>query len=129
MILRELQSFLKTCPSLSGREININYLGHREGDCSLDEQGDYTVLRTYCDGERIVSRRFALGLRSAFDENAVLNMKDCELLEEVAQWLIINVPYIAIDKMPYLAESSVQGARLQLEFTLTYRENKEGILW
>ena len=136
MWTRAIREFLRGCPGLSGREININYLGYNEGDCSLEPVGEADVLKIYCDGKRVCSCDFCIGVRCGFDENSNLNLKDVEFLEKLVLWLEkqnslgvlpelsqgFSAVGIGIKTMPHLFESSVQGARMQFEFTLTYRE-------
>ena len=136
MWTRAMHEFIKSYPLLEGKEINVNYLGYREGDCSLEPIGEAEVIKTYCDGKRVLSCDFCIGVRCGFDENPNLNIKDVEFLEKLAIWLEkqgslgsrpeLSEGFLPIDigikRMPHLFESSVQGARMQLEFTLTYRE-------
>lgn len=137
MILRALREFFVGCPLFSGKDINVNFLGQNESSCSIDPIGTFSVERTYCDGKRVLSQGFCLGIRCAFDGNTRMNLEDTEFLENVALWIeqqnvIGNMPVLSdnfsalklsVTKMPYLYESSIQGARMQVEFTLIYREN------
>lgn len=136
-MITALIEFFKSCPQLLGKELNVNYLGYRDGDCSIDQLGEFSKIKSYCDGGGVYSRDFAICVRCGWDENAPLNKRDAEFLEAIALWItqqnaIGNLPYlgegcqavaIGIKTMPYLAESSVQGGRMHLEFTLKYREN------
>ena len=136
MIIEAMREFFLTCPLFSGKELNINYLGYLEGCCSINPIGSYSVVKSYCDGKRLLSSDFSLSLRCGFDENVVLNLKDAEFMEKVALWieqqnLIGNMPCLSGDneavkmtvtKMPYLHESSAQGAMMRLEVSLIYRE-------
>lgn len=136
MWTRAIHEFIMSCPQFEGRDINVNYLGYKEGDCSLEPIGETEVVKIYCDGKRVLSCDFCIGVRCGFDENSSLNIKDVEFLEKLAMWLekqgsmgilpelsegFLPVA-ISIKRMPHLFESSVQGARMQLEFTFTYRE-------
>ena len=137
MIIRALREFFLGCPLFLKKDINVNFLGHNEGNCSVEPLGTLSVVKTYCDGKRILSQDFCMGIRCVFDANTRMNLNEAEFLEKVALWihqqnLIGNMPMLSGDytsvgirvtKMPYLYESSIQGAKMQLEFTLLYRED------
>ena len=123
-------------PYLSSKRVNVNFLGHKEGDVSIEPIGDFSVVKKYCDGKRVFSQEIVLSIRCGFDENINLNLSDAALMESVCGWIDEqnqkgNLPKICdgykvlsitIAKAPHLYESSVQGARMQTQFSLTYRE-------
>lgn len=136
MWIKELKEFLSLCPEFYGKVININYLGHKEGDLSLDPMGESRVVRKYCDGKRVMEEDFCISTRCGFDENTSLNLKDTEFMEKVALWIgeqnstgvmpTLDSGYLGVridvKRMPHLYESSIQGARMQMILTFTYKE-------
>lgn len=136
MILNALLEFFKGCPYLTDRKISVNYLGHTANCASLEAIGEYSVLKKYYDGKKMCSQDFAFSIRCGFDGNVALNLADSGLMEGVCLWieqqnLIGNMPCLydgysafglKVTKMPFMHESSVQGARMQLEFSLIYKE-------
>lgn len=136
MWIKAMKEFMETCPEFLGRSMNINYLGHKEGDLSIDPMGESRVVRKYCDGKRVMEEDFCISRRCGFDENTSLNLKDAEFMEKVALWIdaknstgtmpVLDAGYVGvlidIKKMPHLYESSIQGARMQMVLTFTYKE-------
>lgn len=136
MILKALLEFFKGCPYLADRKISVNYLGHTADCASLEALGEYSVLKKYYDGKRVLSQDFSFSIRCGFDGNLKLNLGDSGFMERVCLWIeqqsaIGNMPCLAdgysaaafkLIRMPYLYESSVQGARMQFEFSLIYKE-------
>lgn len=136
MILNALLEFFKSCPYLEGRKISVNYLGHTANCASIEALGEYSVIKKYCDGKRVLSQDFSFSIRCGFDGNIALNLDDSGLMEGLCLWIeqqsvIGNMPFLfegysavalKIIKMPYMYESSVQGARMQIEFSLIYKE-------
>ncbi|MBE7015572.1 MAG: hypothetical protein E7417_01975 [Ruminococcaceae bacterium] len=136
MILNALLEFFESCPYIADRKVSVNYLGHTANCASLEAMGEYSVIKKYYDGKGVYSQDFAFSIRCGFDGNVALNLRDSELMERLCLWIeqqnaIGNMPCLAdgysalklkIIKMPYLYESSVQGARMQIEFSLIYKE-------
>lgn len=136
MVIEGLQKFFSACPYFSSKRVNVNFLGHKEGDVSIEPVGGFSVIKKYCDGKRVFEQELTLSIRCGFDENISLNLKDAALMESVCAWIDEqnrkgNLPktdngYKALDitvtKAPHLYESSVQGARMQMQLSLTYRE-------
>lgn len=136
MVIKGLQKFFASCPHLSKKRVNVNFLDYNEGAVSIEPMGSFSVIKKYCDGKSVVKQDFSLSVRCGFDSNLTLNLKDAELLENICHWIgeqnsIANLPTlsdgfsaldISVTKMPHLYESSVQGARMQVHFSLTYKE-------
>lgn len=137
MVLRELRDFFLGCPLFLGKRVNVNFLGHNEGDISIEPKGDFSVIKKYCDGKKVYSQDFCISIRCGFDANVELNLSDSAFLESVALWIGnqnkkgilpslkdgLSAVSIAVTRMPHIYDSSVQGATMRLEFSLTYREN------
>ena len=136
MILKGVRDFFLRCDLFKGKSINVNFLAHNEGAVSIEPFGSLSVVKKYCDGKKVFSQDYYLSVRCGFDANIELNLKDAAFLESVCLWLdeqnqAGNLPYlgdrfiadrIIVTKAPYLYESSVQGARMQIDFSLIYRE-------
>ena len=136
MVTGGLYKFFSDCPQFLKKRININFLGHNEGDVSIEPIGDFSIIKKYSDGKRVMSQEFCLSIRCAFDANIRLNLKDAQLMEAVCQWIdeqdragalpnlsdTLAALGISVTKTPHIYESSVQGAKMQIYFKLTYRE-------
>ena len=136
MIIDALRRFFLTCPYFAGRDVNVNFLNYKEGDCSIDQLGDCSVIRRYTDGATVRSCDFCLAMRCGFDADTTLNLQDAELFEKIAAWITAQssrgiLPDVGegiaclgleIQRMPSLAEASVQGARIELVLRLIYKE-------
>ena len=87
MIIRALREFFLGCPLFVNKDINVNFLGHNEGNCSVEPLGTLSVVKTYCDGKRLLSQDFCMGIRCVFDANTRMNLNEAEFLEKVALWI------------------------------------------
>ena len=67
MFLDILANFFSSCPSLSGKKINTDYLSESLGSVSLISCGDDPIYRLYTDGGALYQTVFTLALRGPFD--------------------------------------------------------------
>lgn len=135
MIIDAVREYLLSCPEISGKKVNINCLGTRQGSLTLDNVPADTTIKKYCDGEELKQAVFSLAIRDRYDENLQENTSVSELLEKIEVWLYTqnlnnNLPKLTEDKISpvsievtksgHLYDTSMANGRWQLEFRLLY---------
>ncbi len=134
-IVDSVKSFLEQCPLIEKGRINVNYLGKRGGDLSIEAEPSETVIKSYVDGSSLRRFAFVVALRGYFDEDEVQNMNTARFFEELGRWMescgrlpLLGQGLTAQSIEPvtegYLYSADGVGARYQLRCRLIYR--KEG---
>lgn len=86
-MVNEVLEFLRECPRISGRAVNINHLSHRVGACSLETADGGGVVKVYADGGRILKQKFVLAIRAAVCEDLKVGAETAKLFDDVREWL------------------------------------------
>lgn len=87
-MIDKVQEFLCKCPYLSGKAVNVNYLGHDVGSCSLECTADSSLLKGYADGGQLRCEEFVLAVREAYSADKTHGLAASALLENVRKWLL-----------------------------------------
>ena len=138
MIIESIREYMLSCPTLSGKKININCLGVKRRSLSVDNVMAESVIKKYCDGEVLKQAVFTLGVRDRYDESLGENLYVINLLEEVEKWIynqniIMNLPKldsddmvvrsIEVTKSGHLHDTSMGSGRWQMEFRIVYKQS------
>ena len=89
-MVNEVMEFLSECPLLKNRLLNVNYLSHRTGSCSLESTEGGAVIAKYADGAQRRRERFVFAAREAFSEDKGHNIAAAELFEGIRAWLAVK---------------------------------------
>jgi len=135
MIIDAVREYLFSCPELSGKKMNINCLGTKQGSLTLDNVPADATVKKYCDGAELKQAVFSLGVRDRYDENLEANTSVSQLLEKIEVWIYkqnllnnlpvflddkINAVAVEVTKSGHLYDTSMANGRWQLEFRLLY---------
>ena len=138
MIIDAVREYIKTCPSLSGKKVNINCLGTKNHSFTIDNVASDAVIKKYCDGSELKQAVFTLGVRDRYDETLGENLYVITLLEKIEDWIykqniIKNLPILESDditarsievtKSGHLHDTSMGSGRWQLEFRIVYKQS------
>lgn len=137
-IIEGLKNFFEECPLLGDGGINVNYLGGRGGDYSIEAVPSRPVVKKYVDGGEIRSCSFVFASREFYDEDERQNIETARFYEELEGWIeernaLGRLPLLGEGLVPLKIEVSSSGgfcsasggtARFQLQGRLIYR--KEG---
>lgn len=83
----EVLEFLRECPQISDRVVNINHLSHRVGACSLETADGGGIVKEYADGGKMLKQEFVLALRAAVCEDLKVGEENAKFFDGVREWL------------------------------------------
>lgn len=133
-MIKELHEYFKTCPLLDASEINIDYLGSKNGGFTIEAMPCEPVVRRYYTGGTLRQYCFVLALRRSYTGSVAENLRNEQLCEELAEWVEEcnadgNLPELSsgasaqeltITSSGYLFDEATNQARYQIGFRLIY---------
>ena len=136
-IIESLKAFFEECPLLRDGFINVNYLGAKKADYSIESVPSEPVIRRYVDGGSLRQFVFVFASREYYDEDQLRNMDTARFYEELGAWIeercrARRLPALTegtalkleVTAGGYLLSDKAGTARFQLQCRLIYR--KEG---
>ena len=137
-IIDSIKAFFEGCPLLENGRINVNYLGRRKADYSIESVPSEPVIRRYVDGTTLRQYVFVFASREFYDEDQLQNMDTARFYEELGAWIEEKnrggeLPLLdggsralrlEVSTGGYILSSKPGTARFQLQCRLVYR--KEG---
>lgn len=138
-IIECIQDYFKTCPHLTGQDINVDFLGDDGESYSIEEVPSTIITKKFIDGSREKQCLFVLAGRKIFGgiENQQ-KINNLHLFEKISKWLESNtesdVLPVLNDKQTatsvetissgYLfgVDSTEKYARYQIQCKLIYEE-------
>ncbi len=139
MIIDKIRDFMLTCPLLENGSININCLGSKPVCYSIEQVAKEPVVKRYCDGGALKQCCFIFAVRDSYDEVPEFNIEAAELMEQIEGWveqqnMVGNLPQlenshlfpesIEVTSSGSMFDSTIDSARLQIEFRLLYRQER-----
>lgn len=136
MIIDSLREFFEECPLLKNGKINVNYLGSRGADYSIEAVPSSPVVKRYVDGGEIRQYAFVFASREFYDEDRLHNMDIARFYEELCSWIEnrsasgqlpkledgFAAERIEIAATGYIAGANASSARFQIQCRLIYRK-------
>lgn len=86
-MIKELQEFFAECPLLGESEINVDFLGSRGDSFTIETVPCEPVIKRYYTGGSLRQYCFQIALRRTYGGSPAENMKNEQLLEEIAEWV------------------------------------------
>ncbi len=86
-IIDGLKEFFKECPLLGDGVINVNYLGSKKADYSIESVPAEPVLRRYVDGATLRQYVFVFASREYYDDDREENIRAAGFYEQLQSWL------------------------------------------
>ena len=137
-IIDSLKDFFEECPLLEGGRINVNYLGPKKADYSIEGVPSDPVIRRYVDGATLRQYVFVFASREYYDEDQLQNMDTARFYEELGAWIEeknsrgelpllkdgCRALILEVSTGGYILSARSGSARFQLQCRLIYR--KEG---
>ena len=133
-MINKVAEFLSLCPYLHGKEINVNYLDHKDGAVMLKVEGEQRVIRKYADGGALKSVVFGLVIRRGFAPEIARNKCLADEFGKIEMWieeqnLKGNLPEIknalravsvGVEKCFKVSDTDRSGARYEAKIELIY---------
>lgn len=133
MIIDALRDHIKTCPLLSGKRINVNFIGVKMS-YSVDPLPCEPVIRKYTDGGSVRQFQFQLSSKELYDEDARVNIENSGFYQAFQEWLEKStMGALETGKTPlyfetlssgYLYDVDGHDARYAVECRLIYEQEK-----
>lgn len=136
MIIDSLRDFFEECPLLKDGKINVNYLGSRGEDYSIEAVPSSPVVKRYVDGGELRQYVFVFASREFYDEDRLRNMDTARFYEELCGWIEsrsaagqlpllddgLTAERLEVTATGYAADANAASARFQIQCRLIYRK-------
>lgn len=134
-VIKVVREYLYTCPYLSQKNINIDYLGNEANEYSVDKIPCEPVVKQYVDGSSIQQYQFAITSIESYSNDYSINQKNIEFYEMFEKWIqtqntIGNYPNLQEEVYAIeVIENSNQitretnTAKYQVKLRILYRRN------
>lgn len=138
LFIKSIISYLKKCNIFNeNASVNINYLGPKIDDYSLESVPTETILKKDIEGRKEKQKVFVFASRRTYSRDCIENEKNYEFFEELSEWIeemndeecypdisnideISEISSIEVVDSPYIAAVSELEARYQMEIKITY---------
>lgn len=136
-IIESIKDYLATCPHLSGKEININYLSPTPDSFAIDNVAKNPIVKRYVSGETIRQYCFLLAGRMVYDGDLNSNLEISQFFENFENWIALqneakifpdfddtDITPIAIEvtKSGEIQDTARTSARIHFELRLLYKQ-------
>ena len=81
-IIESLKNYLATCPELSEKEININYLSSKPNSFAISNVAKNPIVKRYVSGETVRQYCFFLTGRIVYDGDQEENLSVSDFFEK-----------------------------------------------
>lgn len=138
MIIDKIREYMLVCPLLDEfGKINIDYLGVKPTEYTIDSQPTTEVIKNYVDGGKLKQYVFVFGSREYYGPDELQNIENSGFYERLSRWFeeqtnIGNLPdlgegkdSIKIESLTsgYLLSANEDSARYQIQARLVYYED------
>ena len=135
-LIHSVREFLLDCPFLKDGVLNVDYLGIKPTEYSVDTLPADSIIKQYVDGSSIRQFVFAFGSVEPYGSDVDVNLANSGFYEEFAAWMeqkSRNKEFPDLDegKTPieitaqgagYIVESTENAARYQVQCRLVYMQ-------
>ena len=135
-IIESLKNYLATCPELSGKEININYLSPKPESFAISNVAKDPIVKRYISGETIRQYCFFLAGRIVYDGDIKSNLEISNFFEKFEKWIEVQnkekvfpnledmdlIPIaIEVTKSGEVLDTARTSARIKFELRVLYK--------
>ncbi len=136
-MLNATKAFIKTCPTLSDVDVNINYLGENAGSSAIENVSSDPIIKNYTDGGALRQFLFTVALREKCGQDTAENTAAMVKLEQLSDWIYEqdrlgilpnldgnkNSVSIEVTKTGWVDEKQSDSAKYQLQCRLVYYQD------
>lgn len=137
MIIDNVIDFLKTCPLLADREINVDFLADEASFFTIDTLPCEPVLKKYVGGGELCQAAFVLAGREFYTGDYADNIANVTFYEQLTKWIEKSsredsLPVLdggrtaqsmEVITSGYLFSEEQNRARYQLQIRLVYTQD------
>lgn len=136
-VIDSVRRFFAECPLLEDGCINVNYLGAKKADYSIESVPSEPVVRRYVDGGELRQYVFVFASREYYDEDMEDNSRAAGFYEELAAWIedsgkngrlpvLTGGKALAMEVMSggYVLSEKAGTARYQMQLRLIYKKEE-----
>lgn len=134
MIIDKLRDYMRTCPLLNEGKINVDYLGDKTGEYTIDVMIETPVVKRYADGGSLRQINFVFGSREYYGADILTNLDNSGFYEAFSKWVegqnkLKVLPSLEGESTAqsieclspgYLFDNQADLARYQIQMRLTY---------
>ena len=134
MIIDAIKTFIENnCPLVSGKKINVNYLGEKPQRYTIESVPSTPIIKKYSDGGTQRQYLWVFSSRENYDAEARENLNIARFYEEFSSWIEEqnknkNLPLLdgatplrlEVLTSGYLFRANTDTARYQIQCRLIY---------
>lgn len=136
-IIESLRSFFLSCPYLKDGRLNIDFLGHKACEYTIDGVPADIIVKRYLDGATVRQYEFVFASREEYGFDVLQAIANSSFYENVAAWLEQQSDLGILPKLKdgqqaikiealssgYLYQGSENTARYQIQCRLLYNQS------
>lgn len=138
MIIQSLYDYFIDCPLTKNNIINVDYLGIKPLEYTIDSIPVEPIVTQYADGGALKQYVFVFASRELYGEDILNNIANSGFYQHFSEWVEEqsdngNLPVLTGGKVAqsleattqgYAMETNIDSARYQIQMRLTYYEDK-----
>ena len=135
-VMEALREYIKTCPILDGKRLNVDFLPEAAASCSVDAAPVNPVVKRYIDGSSLRQFSFVLASRALYGEELRQQLDNLGLFEDFSDWLDRKnrardfpdlgtgrrVTKLEVTTSGYVFAPGVNAARYQIQCRMLYEQ-------
>ena len=86
-ILGTVRDYLGGCPLFDGNGLQVNYLGEKPQEYTLEDVPTNPIIKRYANGGTVRQTLFVLASRELYSRNAIENLKASGFYEKLTDWM------------------------------------------
>lgn len=136
-IAESVRTYLSGCPLLKDGKLNVDFLGDKAGEYTIEPMPVRQIVKRYTDGASVRQYLFIFGSREYWGDDTRQNMANSGFYEDFSSWLeqqsdAGNLPNMGAGKEArriealstgYLFDETANTARYQIQCRLTYYQD------
>lgn len=137
-IIESIRTFICTFPLLKDGVINVDFLGAKPTEYTVDGIPSSNTIKKYADGGRLKQYTFYFASREYYGEDVLSNIANSSFYEDFGAWLTSQskagtLPVLTDGKEAqtiealstgYMFDGTAGNARYQIQCRLVYYENR-----
>lgn len=86
MIIDKVREFIRTCPLVKGKRINVDFLGADVGEYTIDSIPSTPIIKHYVDGGSLRQFVFVFASKEYYSSDFLQNIENAGFYEKLADW-------------------------------------------
>lgn len=137
MIIDEIRKYIRKCPLVKGKKINVDYLGTDVGAYTIDVVPISPIVKQYTDGATLRQFAFVFGSKEYYSSDVLQNIENAGFYEKLQDWFEgqtmkedfpnlgkgKQVTKIEVTSTGYLFDETEDKARYQCQCRLVYYQD------